>query len=380
MVNVICSLGHVPWEQQFINSLGHPMFGVSVTKRCVDGIDILAAVRTIDVDAVVVSDGVLRVDANCVAEALAQGIRFIAVTEQPEVWRELGVVDVVVVHRDDMSAMVQQIIKMMRDHSEEHHAQQVVTGNLVAITGFGGASGRTQCALQLSRELAKHSSTCLVDADVYAPSLAQELGCTELNGGILGLTRLAELRKLSDISLHETSVSLESDLIFLRGIPSAHRWTDLRIHALKSMWEYLETMTDFVIADCGPAYDLLDRNAEVTAKPTRAIASLTAIDAAQSVVITANASDVGITRLINGYLDLHEFVENKDVFAVVHGIANESAQRDIKAIIARELGVNAIVTLSHDSYDYSELAAVIAGEVREVNKTARRGIIRRRAA
>ena len=55
MVNVICALGHVPWEQQFINSLGHPMFGVSVTKRCVDGIDILAAVRTIDVDAVVVS-------------------------------------------------------------------------------------------------------------------------------------------------------------------------------------------------------------------------------------------------------------------------------------------------------------------------------------
>lgn len=380
MVNVVTALGNVSWEQQFISSLGHPMFGISVPKRCVDGIDLLAAVRTTEVDAVVVSDAVLRVDHNCIADILAEGVRFLAITTEPIEWRELGATDIVVLRDDDIALMVQQVVKVIRDHPDEaiHHHSQF--SELVAITGFGGASGRTQCALGVASELVQAGTTCLVDADVYAPSLAQEVGLEEFTGGLLGLTRIAELRKLSDISLHETAATLENGLLFLRGIPAAHRWTDLRLHALKSMWEYVRSMTDFVVADCGPAYDLLDRNSEVTARPMRAIASLTAIDAAETVIVTANASDVGIARLVNGYAELHPFVENKEVIVVVHGVRDERSEQDIRIVVARELGVSALICLTQNSTDYVKAAQLISHEIPQVTKTARHGIIRKRAA
>lgn len=380
MVNVVTALGNVSWEQQFISSLGHPMFGISVPKRCVDGIDLLAAVRTTDVDAVVVSDAVLRVDHNCIADILAEGVRFLAITVEPNEWREVGATDIVLLRDDDISLMVQQVVKVIRDHPDEVNYQHVNSGQLTAVTGFGGASGRSQCALGVASELVQVAATCLVDADVYAPSLAQEVGLEEFTGGLLGLTRIAELRKLSDISLHETAATLENGLLFLRGIPAAHRWTDLRLHALKSMWEYLLSRIDYVVADCGPAYDLLDRNSQVTARPTRAIASLTAIDAAHTVIVTANASDVGLSRLVNGYAELLPFVENKEVIVVVHGVSDEKTEREIRILVARELGVSALVCFAQNSTEYSNVAQLICHEIPQASKTARRGIIRRRAA
>ena len=379
MANIIVALANAPWEQQFISQLGHPMLGISISKRCVDGVDLQATVRSHDVDAVVVTDGVLRVDSNCVADILASGIRFIAITENHMSWYEFGVIDTIDLAEADIPAMVSSFMTLVRELPQDAIPEAQANGKLIAVTGFGGASGRSTCAFHLAQQLASASTTCLVDADVYAPSLAQEVGQTELSGGLLGLARTAELRKLNDLSLHENSMSLENGLAFVRGLPNPQRWTDLRLHALKSMWSYLTSMANFTVVDCGPAYEVTDQLSDITSKPIRGISFLTALDAADTIVLTSNATDVGIARLINGFNDVHELIADKELIVTIYGVSDEKLERELRLVIARELGVTAIVCLDGVS-GYDRLAGLITNLPVIETKTARRGIIRKRAA
>jgi uncharacterized protein YunC (DUF1805 family) len=201
----------------------------------------------------------------------------------------------------------------------------------------------------------------------------------DFTGGLLGLSRQAELRKLSDISLHEFSSELTQNLNFLRGLPSAKRWTDLRLHSLKTMWSYVKQMTAFTVIDCGPIYEALENFTESTAKPSRGIAALSALDIADTVVLTANASDVGITRLLNGYSDFSDALEDKDLTVVIYGATSEKIAREIRIVIARELGIAAVVCLEQ-SENYHRVADLITHAVTPEIETARRGRIRKRAA
>lgn len=383
MANVVIALGNAAWESQFISSVSHPMFDMSIVKRCVDGVDVLATLRTVDVDAVVVTDGVLRIDADCVAEVMAAGVHFIAISADRHSWISLGVSDIVDIHDDNFGDMVKQVVKLVREDHYEQEQPYVSIGKTIAVIGFGGASGRTTCALELAKLLQTQGTTCVVDADMYAPSLAQIVGDTDFTGGILGLTRIAELHKLSELSLHETTVSMDSDLLFLRGIPSVHRWNDFRIHALREMWQYLSSMVMFSVVDCGPIYDVVDLQKEVTAKPNRGLPAFTAINAADVVVVTSNATDIGMTRLIGGIQEIHELLADKDMIVVVHEVDSDNSEREIRLALARELGVPAIVCLRAKSSDYTQVEALVTSSYPatiDTKKTARRGVIRKRAA
>lgn len=383
MANVVTALGSASWESQFISSISHPMFDLSIVKRCVDGVDLIATLRTIDVDAVVVTDGLLRVDAHCVAEVMAAGARFIAITSDHKTWANLGVVDIVEVDDDNFGEMVQQVTKLVREDLSEQEHVSISDGKTIAVIGFGGASGRTTCSLELAKLLKQQAPTCLIDADMYAPSLAQTIGHKDFTGGLLELTRITELHKLSELSLHETVAELDAQLFFLRGIPTVQRWIDFRVHALREMWQYLNSMVDFSVVDCGPIYDVVELQSEITSKPNRGLPALTAIDAAETVVVTSNATEVGITRLISGVNDIYELLANKDVIVVVHGIQSDKDERDIRITLARELGVPAIVCIRENSSDYIPVANLVTRS-QEVTlgkkKAARRGIVRKRAA
>lgn len=385
MANIVMALGNATWESQFISGLAHPMFDLSVVKRCVDGVDIQATIQAIDVDAVVVTDGVLRVDEHCIAEVLSAGIRFIVITSDVSQWKGLGAIDVIRISDDNFSEMVKQVVALVRNAPTEQSEMDSNIGRVIAVLGFGGASGRSQCALHVAEHLQRISTTCLVDADMYAPSLAQLVGHTEFAGGLLGLSRLAELHKLSELSLHGTTLQLDSGLLFLRGIPTTQRWTDFRIHALRSVWEYIPSMVNFTVIDCGPAYDVVDLQQEVTSRPHRGLAALTALGAADTVIVTAQATDVGITRVIVGIDDVQVLFNEKDVVIVVHGVESEKEEKEIRIALARELGISAIVCIPAKSFDYTHVVDLIAQEKTQPqfapqNKTARRGIIRKRAA
>jgi hypothetical protein len=80
----------VEWEAQFVSGLGHPMFGLQVQRRCVDGVDIRAAVQVADCQAVLVSDATPRINQDLIAELAEKGIDLIAITVDVDRWHDLG--------------------------------------------------------------------------------------------------------------------------------------------------------------------------------------------------------------------------------------------------------------------------------------------------
>ena len=91
MKNVIVALGLVEWESIFVSGLGHPMFGVSVQRRCVDGIDIRAAIQVVECHGVIISDATPRIDQDLIAELRERDIPLIAISSNCESWSDQGV-------------------------------------------------------------------------------------------------------------------------------------------------------------------------------------------------------------------------------------------------------------------------------------------------
>lgn len=319
MTNVVVALGNTEWEPQFISALGHPMLNVSIQRRCLDAIDVRSAIRVLEVDAVLLSDETLRVNEDCINDLRACNVQVIAVSNDQQWWNSLGVDNVVALDTENLGASIHQLVGLFRNHAPEVIRQTEPKGNFITVTGFGGGSGRTTVARELAyvSAVASKRSTVLVDADVISPSLAIELDDDNVASGLLPLVRLAESKKLSVEASHNHLTPVLEQLELIRGLPAASRWTDLRAHALEELWLHLGQSYESVIVDAGPV--LCDEGAESSMGivSRRSAAHSTAIEASTHVVLSARADNVGIARLVRGYLDNEEHLASKEISVVL---------------------------------------------------------------
>jgi hypothetical protein len=87
MKNLIVALGLVDWEAQFVSGLSHPMFGMQVQRRCVDGVDIRAAIQVSACHGVLVSDSTPRINQDLLADLAEKNIQLIAITTDVDYWQ-----------------------------------------------------------------------------------------------------------------------------------------------------------------------------------------------------------------------------------------------------------------------------------------------------
>ncbi len=322
MTNVVIALGNTEWEPQFISALGHPMLDISVQRRCLDAIDVRSAVRLLEVDAVILGDATLRVNEDCINDLRECNIQVIAISNDLHWWNSIGVMDVVSIEPTNLAASIQALASLLRNQTNTIVPPANLRRNLIAVTGFGGGSGRTTVARELSYVSAtmSHQATVLVDADVVSPSLAIELDDDHFDRGLLQLARLAESRKLSDDTSRQFITPALERLDFVRGLPTVGRWKDLRSHALQELWRYLSQSFDVVIVDAGPVLDLDGSETAGGILPRRSACFLTSVDAATHVVVTCRADNVGISRLVRGYLDNEQLFADKEISVLLtHG-------------------------------------------------------------
>ena len=72
-MKIALALGNADWESDFIAVISHPMLNLKVVRRCVDGIDLLAAVQVNEIEVVIVTDETLRLDDHAVFGEDASG-------------------------------------------------------------------------------------------------------------------------------------------------------------------------------------------------------------------------------------------------------------------------------------------------------------------
>jgi MinD-like ATPase involved in chromosome partitioning or flagellar assembly len=351
MKNLIAALGLVEWEAQFVSGLSHPMFGMQVQRRCVDGVDIRAAIQVCDCQGVLVSDATPRINQDLIAELSERKIQLIAITTNVDYWKSLGANHCIELDPKNPLSGIKQVSELLRGESQSIETQSEPNGLLIAVAGFGGSCGRTTAVKEIGWQLTKLGArTCMVDADTYGPSLDQELGYEPNQNGLLELCRSIE-RKSSSIQTHLDLLPVASEnLSFVAGLPRISRWTDLRVATLRELWRKSQDTFDVVIADVGAVLEIDHSLMHETSLPRRHAASLTALESAQVSIICARADSVGIARLVRGYLEFHELFARSEVHVILWGVTSHSQSKDVRAAVSRHTGIESIFETEYDFY------------------------------
>lgn len=168
-------------------------------------------------------------------------------------------------------------------------------GIVVAVFGTSGAPGRTTTAVHVAAELRRHGSAAVLDADVYAPSVAHSLGMAVDGSSVSALARMRGRGLLNSTLLHEAAYEGPGGIKVLTGLTSTHRWREASpttmsaiVDACRRTWDY--TVAD-VHASCGDPVDEYHRSV-----PHRDHVAAQVLGDADAVVVVVRGDVVGLHR------------------------------------------------------------------------------------
>jgi len=172
-------------------------------------------------------------------------------------------------------------------------------GSLVVVWGAPGAPGRTTVAVNLAAELGDPARpVLLIDADTHAASVAQFLAVLDEAPGVLAAARLADQGGLDRTGLARLAPEVQAGLRFLTGLPRGDRWPELGDRALADVLDVAVRLAPYTVVDVAAPLEQDEEISFDTRAPRRNGAALTALAAADHVVVVGTADPVGLHRLV----------------------------------------------------------------------------------
>jgi MinD-like ATPase involved in chromosome partitioning or flagellar assembly len=192
----------------------------------------------------------------------------------------------------------------------------------------------------------------LADADTYGGVAAQLLGMLDESVGLASASRAAAQGVLDAVTLARLSPYVLARLRVLTGITRPARWVELPSSSLDVVWEKAREIADVTVVDCGFSLEHDELLTYDTRAPQRNAATLSALGAADVVVVVGGADPVGLQRLVGALGDLDDAgVLAPRVVAVNRVRRRASGTRPAQAVsdvLARYAGVDAPVLLPDD--------------------------------
>lgn len=393
-VPVLTAVSDARWEAQLVAALARGDLGVAVVRRCVDLADLLATAATGQAQAALLSADLRRLDRDALGRLSVAGVAVVGLVppgdeEAERRLRQLGVLHVLPSDSspEDLSAAVLQAVTGTTAPTPGERASLsepraalpdlpppaepiglpdtgVGTGRLVAVWGPTGAPGRTTLAVTLASELAGLGRpTLLADADVYGGVVAQVLGLLDEAPGVAAACRLANNGALDLPALADLARTVSPTLRVLSGIARADRWPELRPAALEVVLELCRSLASVTVVDCGFSLEQDEELAYDTAAPRRNGATLTVLEAADTVYVVGAADPVGLQRLVRGLAELKEALPGVQPVVVVNKLRGSAipgnAEQEVRGALSRYAGLAdvAFVPLDVESVD----RALVAG-------------------
>lgn len=309
MIDLLLATPEVPREADLVAAA--PAAGLRVVRRCIDAADLLAAASTDPSAAIVVSAGLPRLSVDIVRRLGGRVVGLAAGAADDLVLRGLGVDDVV-----PTAATADVTMRALRDRCSARDPDgpgmavpgvwptdldpgttpAAPVGCLVAVWGPMGAPGRTTIATGLSETAAREGrSTLVVDADTYAPSIGLALGVVPESGGLLAAVRQADAGLLTAATLTALTRRIRGSWHILGGLPSVDRWPELHPTGLDRLWETCRAAFDVTVVDVG--FCLESDESPAAWSRQRNAAALSAVAAADHVVVVGDGSPAGAARL-----------------------------------------------------------------------------------
>ncbi len=375
-------------EAELVGAFGSGQLGVSVLRRCVDLVELLSAASVRSARAALVSGDLRGLDRAAVSQLAAFGVVTVGIAADEAGERLLHQLGVAAVVPADASAA--QVAGALRAAALDRvtgtsppvtpsepveGADAPSSGVVVAVWGPTGAPGRSTTALGLADVLATRTLTglasgapgvLLVDADPYGGAVAQLAGMLDEAPGLAAACRAGNAGTLDVARLAGCCRELLPGLRVLTGLDDAARWPELRPAALELVLRLARRTAAVTVVDCGFGLDDADPFAE-TLPVRRNAATLTALRAADRIVMVVSADPVGLARAVRAVAQLAdvlgvapgELVGSERLVVVVNrlrpGLASGDPTRGVGEALDRHAGiaVGATLPLDQDAVDRS---------------------------
>ncbi len=396
---------HAPEEEAAAVTVLGAQPQVTVARRCAELTELLAAAEAGAGTAAVVSGDLPGLDRDAVARLRGAGLRVVAI-EDPATPAErlagLGC-DAVVAGGDS-----ENLVAAVRGDTPEigepvasaEHDPGARPGTVVAVWGPAGSPGRTTTAIELAAALAGvgaaeprrsglrrrsrpaapphgsrphgsgphgSSTVLLADADTYASSVASRLGLLDDAPGLAAAARAAGQGVLDVVTLAGHSPVVLPGVRVLTGITRASRWPELPASSLDVVFQRCRELAAWTVVDCGPVLEADELLMYDTRAPQRNGATLSALQAADVVVVVGGADPVGLQRLVRGLEDLRDAAVPVPAarLVVVNRVrasaVGRRAETQVRDALARYGGVDDVHVVPDDPAGLD--AALLAGRV-----------------
>ena len=361
-----------PGESELVATLGATA-DYTVTRRCADLPDLLAAAAAGLGQVALVSPDLRSLDRSALHELAGHGLVVAGVAEPGDEpgerrLRQLGLT--VVVRTDVASHELEDLLDELLLHAgdpdaapkpdpttEDLQPDQDGTGTasvqcrIIAVWGPTGAPGRSTVALNLAAELAVHAPTVLVDCDTYGSSVAQALGLLDEAPGMAAACRAADQGALDLPALARVAPEVSPQLRVLTGVPRADRWTELRASSVEHVLRMARQLATFVVVDCGFCIEDDEELSYDTLAPRRNAPTLVALECADELVVVGAGDPIGLQRLVRAVQDLAS-VPSPTPRVVVNKVRASAVgtrpERRIAEALGRFAGMDDLAFLPHD--------------------------------
>lgn len=308
---------------------------VELLLRCVDRVELLGAIRSGRVDAIVSAGQPEWFDRQCRAEAALAGARVVMVGPTDRAgWPE----GTVVLPYD---AAVDEIVAFAMDSppiaGESKLIDEDREGHVVAVWGPKGAPGRTRIAIELACQVSSRDEPAfLVDADPYGGDVSQLLGLVEELPTIIWASRLAAKGGLTKSEIGRELRRIGSDgPVALPGLPRAELWAEISDFAWSELIHVARQYFPYSVVDVGFCFEppagpaALDRNRMARAT----------LQSSDRIIAVCHPDPVGVKNFIWAFEELCEFVPNVPV-SVLLNRAHAKQAKEAAALIKRHLRRN----------------------------------------
>ncbi|MFI9487454.1 hypothetical protein ACIG47_13785 [Promicromonospora sp. NPDC052451] len=387
---------HAPGEEAAVVTVLGAQQRVVVARRCAELPELLASAEAGAGTAAVVSGDLPGLDREAVARLRVAGLRVVAVEDAATPADRLAALgcDVVVAAGD-----AENLVAAVRGAAPEIVVPPQPDpvpglggrrGAVVAVWGPQGSPGRTTTAIELAAALAGigaapvrrsgllrrpraatrpagADTALLADADTYASSVTSRLGLLDDAPGLAAAARAAGQGALDVVTLARHSPVVLPGVRVLTGITRASRWPELPAASLEVVFQRCRELVSWTVVDCGPVLESDELITYDTRAPQRNGATLSALQAADVVVVVGGADPVGMQRLVRGLEDLRDTdvpVSGARVVVVNRvrdAAVGRRAETQVRDALARYAGVDDVHLVPDDPGGLD--AALLAGRV-----------------
>ena len=334
---------------------------LSVTRRCADLTELLAAAEAGLGRLAVISGDLDLLDREAIDLLHRAGVRVVGIGDVERPWVAerlvaLGADLVAVAPHDEASAdgVVRDALAILAaapdaeaataSWPQEETVRRPSRGLVVAVWGPTGAPGRTTVAVNVAAELAAAGRRVLLaDADTYGGCVAQVVGMLDEAPGLAAAARSAGQGTLDLMTLARISPTITPDLRVLSGISRADRWPELPSSSLDVVWQVARGLADWTVIDCGFCLEQDEVLSYDTRAPRRNAATLSALEAADVVLVVGAGDPVGIQRLVRGLGELTDLGLGATRIVLVNrvraSIAGPHPDEAVSQALARYAGV-----------------------------------------